>query len=137
MPVEPVIQQSYLVWFLRTLGPGGLFVGLTGLVAFGLTLLVVFRGKGPSTGAALAFIVPMPVLLSVFCVLKGMLASFSVIAVSDTQLKASEVAAGIAETLSLPLFGMLSMAPSYLLAMLFLLGRSIQADASGKASSEP
>ena len=133
---EPFVGQSYLMWFLQTLGLGGLLVALAALTAFVLTLVVVLRGRGTNVGAALVFIVPLPVLVSVFWVLKGMIASFSVITTSNVELKGSEVAGGISEMLVTPFFGLLSMAPSYLLAMFFLFGRSVQAGSTGEASNE-
>ena len=75
MPAEngvPVVGQSYLMWFLQTLGLGGPLVAMAALAAFVLTLVVVLRGRGPNVGAALVFIVPLPVLVSVFWVLKGL-----------------------------------------------------------------
>ncbi len=69
---EPFVGQSYLMWFLQTLGLGGLLVALAALTAFVLTLVVVLRGRGTTVGAALVFMVPLPVLVSVFWVLKGL-----------------------------------------------------------------
>ena len=128
---EPVVVESPFVWFLESLGFGGLMVAAAGLAAFVLTLFVVFRGKGSAVGPALLLIVPLPVLVSVFSVLQGMIVSFFVISHSDNQIKASEVPAAISATLVTPIFGLLSMAPSYVLALLFLVYRS------GKSDSEP
>jgi biopolymer transport protein ExbB len=51
--------------------------------------------------------------------LKGMIASFSVIAVSDTQLKASEVAGGISEALLLTFEGVALSVPAIYFFALF------------------
>jgi len=128
---EPVVVESPLVWFLESLGFGGLMVAAAGLAAFLLTLFVVFRGKGSAVGPALLLIVPLPVLVSVFSVLQGMTASFAVAMHSDAQIKASEITAAISALLVRPIFGLLAMAPSYVLALLFLVYRS------GKSDSEP
>ena len=79
----PVVLESNAGWFLQTLGVGGLVIALTALIAFILTLVVVLHGKRSIAGPALLFIVPLPMLVSIFGVLKGMIASFRVITTTD------------------------------------------------------
>jgi hypothetical protein len=120
--------QSFLMWVVMTLGINSLLIPLCAAVSFGLTILLLVRGKGPSVGPALLFIVPMPLLLSLAGALKGSIASFAVLAMSDVTLKSSEVAAGVSEALLGPMMGLLMMAPSYLAAVIGLLIRSLQAE---------
>lgn len=119
-------HQSFLMWVLTTLGMNAILLPLCAGLAFVLTLLLVLRGKGPLTGTALLFIVPAPLLLGFWGALKGAIASFSVIAMSDVSLKPAEVAGGVAEALLLPTAGLLLTVPSYLLAVIGLFVRSLQ-----------
>lgn len=72
-------------------------------------MLVVQMEKKISMLAVLGTLGPMIGLLGT---LKGMIASFSVIALSDTQLKSSEVAKGISEALILTFEGVLLSVPA-------------------------
>lgn len=118
--------QSYLMWVVTALGINSLLIPLCAAVSFGLTILVLLRGKGPLTGVALLFIVPMPLVLGFWGALKGSIASFAVIAMSDVAVKPSEVAGGVAEALLGPLTGLVLMAPSYLAAMIGLVIRCVR-----------
>jgi hypothetical protein len=105
-------------------------LGLGGLLAFVLTLIVVLRGRGPMAGAALVFIVPIPFFIGLYGAVDGAIASYTIIANSVLQPKPSEIAQGFSLALATPLVGMLLMAPSYALAMFGLMARSL-ADGSG------
>jgi hypothetical protein len=116
------------MWVVTTLGINALLIPLCAAVSFGLTMLLLLRGKGPLAGAALLFIVPMPLVLGFWGALKGSIASFAVIAMSDVAVKPSDVAAGVAEALLGPMMGLLMMAPSYLAAVIGLVIRSLRAE---------
>jgi hypothetical protein len=120
------LPRSFLMWVVRALGPYAIMLPLCALGSFALTLLLVFRGKGSATWAALLLIVPAPMLLGLFGALNGSVASFSVVAMSDVALKTSEVAAGVSAALLLPFAGMLLAGPSYLAATIGLICRSLQ-----------
>ncbi len=79
-------------------------------------LAVVNMEKNISMMAVLGTLGPMIGLLGT---LKGMIASFSVIALSDTQLKASEVAGGISEALLLTFEGVALSVPAIYFFALF------------------
>jgi hypothetical protein len=120
------VPQSFLMWVITTLGINTLLLPLCALVSFLLTLLLVLRGKGPLTGIALLFIVPAPLLWGCFAALKASIASFSVLALSDSSPPPSAIVAGVAEALLLPLAGLMTMVPSYLTAVIGLVVRSFQ-----------
>jgi hypothetical protein len=127
--VEPV-QQSYLGWMVTALGFPYLFLlPLAGLVAFLLALIIVLRGKGAMAAASLILIVHVPLLIGVFAALQGGIASYTVIAMSETTPKPSEIAAGISTALVAPMVGMLLMAPGYATAALGAFIRCLGANA--------
>jgi hypothetical protein len=114
---EPV-RQSYLMWLVAALGwRYMLLLPLAGLVSFGLTLFVVLRGKGAAQVGALLFIVPLPILVGIMGVVDGMIASYQVIAMSDTIPKPSQIALGQSMALVSALVGLMLAVPSYLLAL--------------------
>ena len=132
--IPEAADQSFLMWYLQTLGVGGLMIAAAALVAFTLTMLIVLRGKNMTSGSALMLIVPLPLLAGFFSMLKGMMASFGVIVRANVQITVSEIAAALAETSASLLFAILAMAPSYLLAMGYLFSRSLRADSSDQRS---
>ncbi len=72
--------------------------------------------------------------------LKGMIASFSVIAMSDTQLKASQVAGGISEALLLTFEGVALSVPAIYFFALFrnrVVGDLRDGDAAGRPVPAP
>lgn len=95
--------------------PNGLVAARDGMERVGDTLIVEME-KNISMLAVLGSLGPMIGLLGT---LKGMIASFSVIAMSDTQLKASEVAGGISEALVLTFEGVGLSVPSIYFFALF------------------
>jgi hypothetical protein len=101
---------------------------LAGIVCFALALLLVVRGKGPMSAAALILIVHVPLLIGVFAAIQGGIASYMVIASSESSPKPAEVAAGISTALIAPLIGILLMVPGYSIAAL---GAMIRALAGG------
>jgi MotA/TolQ/ExbB proton channel family len=123
--LEPV-RQSYLHWLCMALGlKYSLLLPLAALLAFILTLIVVVRGKGPLAGAALVFIVPMPLFIGLYGAIEGVIAMYAVIANSTTQPKPSQLANGISMALATLWVGTLLMAPSYVVAMFGLFVRSL------------
>ena len=123
----PVVQ-SKLAWFLNSLGlfyTGALLAA--GLLAFILTIVIVARGRGPLAGAALWFAVTLPLWVGVLGFFDGMIASFTVIAMSEVSPKPSEVASGISTSLVTPLVGLWLMAPSFVVATIGSLIRAMTA----------
>jgi hypothetical protein len=130
LDAEPV-QQSFLNWMITALGyPYVILLPLAGLLSFLLALLIVFRGNGPMACAALILIVHVPLFIGVFAAIQGAIASYTVIAMSATTPKPSDLAIGISTALVAPLVGLLVMIPGYAIAALGALIRSF--DASGE-----
>lgn len=128
MPEAEQVGQSYLGWMLAALGvPYMILLPLAGLVCFLLALILVLRGKGPMAATALILIVHVPLLIGVFAAIQGGIASYRVIAMSETAPKPSEVAAGVSVALFAPLVGMLLMVPGYAAAAVGAFIRAIAA----------
>ena len=126
----PRRQQSFLVWVIGSLGwKYVLLLPVSALFSFVLTAVLVTAGKGKTTGAAVAFAVAIPLLVGIFGLLDGLVASFMVIANSSTIVKPSEWSEGFSTGLVTPLIGMLLMAPSYILATAGLSIRALKGDA--------
>jgi hypothetical protein len=125
---EPV-RQSYLMWLFSALGwKYALLLPLAGLLTFGLTLLLVTRGKGAAQVGALLFIVPLPVLIGIFGVVEGLIASYQVIAASAVMPKPAHVAEGVSMSLVAVMLGMVLATPSFLAATVGLIVRSFIPD---------
>ncbi len=101
MPESEPVQRSLLSWMINALGfPYVIVLPLAGLICFLLALTLVWRGKGPMTATGLILIVHVPLLIGVFAAIQGGISSYTVIAMSPTSPKPSEVAAGISTALS-------------------------------------
>lgn len=135
-----VISQSTQIgmWYLSNMVAFGrpllIFVGL---VAFVLTLNIVKRKSGPQLGTALLFIVPIPVLVSLLGVLIGMNSYLNVAGSGEVGLKAGDLMRWMSTMIVLPIFGLLSMAPSYVLALITLCRPSIHPESMGDVSRKP
>jgi hypothetical protein len=129
------VQQSFLSWIFTALGfKYAILLPVSALVGLVLTLIVVVRGKGPMAGVALVLIIPAPLLIGVFAAIEGGISSYKVIATLPTDPAPGQGAAVISTLLVAPMVGMLLMAPTYILATLGSLFRSLSADP--KVSSE-
>ena len=123
--------QSLISWFASAMGPKYLLLlPLAGLLAFVLILVLVIRGRGWAAAAATVLLVPLPLVVGVFGTVEGMMNSYLVIAMSDVAPKPAAVAEGVSTALVTALFGLLLMAPSYLLAVTGLLVRSFMDERS-------
>ncbi len=130
---EPV-RQSLLFWVFTSLGfPYVILLPLAGFLCFVLTLIVVLRGRGPMAAAALILIVHVPLLIGAFAAIQGGIASYTVIAMSETAPKPSEVAEGISTALVAPMVAMLLMVPGYATAALGAFIRSLVTNADVKS----
>jgi hypothetical protein len=116
------------------LGVYAIVLPLAAFVCFVLTVLVVSRGKGPMAVAALILIVPVPLLIAVFAAIRGAIASYTIIAMSGSAPKPSEVAEGISTALFAPMVAMVLMAPSYAVATL---GAAIRSLLTNGESTKP
>ena len=140
-PVEEVvINQTTLfgMWFLSNMvALGRPLIIFAGLVAFFLTLNIVRRRSTPQVGTALMFIVPIPVLVSMLGVLVGMNSYLNVVGSGEVGLKAGDLMRWISTMVVLPIFGLLSMVPSYVLALIFLCRLSIHPESASDISPKP
>lgn len=120
------VRMSYLEFLFQALGfRYTVLLPAVGLLAFVFVLVLVIRGKGPALTGALLFLVPLPVLLGVFAAIDGMLASFQVIAMSNTAPKPSEYAMGISMSVVSVYLGFLLALPSFVLATCGLVARAL------------
>ncbi len=137
--LELVAQEasnSQLDWIIRTSGLGGLFVVMTSLVVFVLTIVVVIRGRGPIVGPTLVLLLHGPFAMSIMWFLKSLIASFSVLAMSDQAVVSASVwAEALSEALLLPFEALLLTIPSYLVAVIALLVRSLGRSSDGSLES--
>jgi hypothetical protein len=101
---------------------------LSALVSFALILILVLRGKGSAVPAALMLLVPLPIIVGVFGVVDGLMASFQVIARSNAAPTHAMYAQGIYMSLTTFLVGLLLAVPGYLLAVAVTFVRSLLGD---------
>ena len=122
-------QQSYLEFMFNSLGWRYTFLlPLAALVSFVLILVLALRGKGSAVPAALVLLVPLPIIVGIFGVVDGMLASFQVIAMSNTAPRPAEYAHGISMSLMTLFVGILLAVPGYVLAVCATFVRSLVGD---------
>ncbi|WP_237607361.1 MotA/TolQ/ExbB proton channel family protein [Roseimaritima sediminicola] len=124
---EPVAAQSLLGWVLESLGWVYLILLLL-VTLISLTLLVVIlvRGHGAFTAAAIVLLVHAPFLLGLFGAVSGAISSYRLIATSGSTPHPSDLAAGISTALVALLVGMLLTAPLYPVAILGALIRGFK-----------
>ncbi len=131
---EPV-RQSFLSWIFTALGfPYVILLTLAALLSFAVALIVVVRGRGPMATAALVLVVPMPLLVGLFGAIQGAISSYTVIAMSSTSPKPSDMAAGISTALVAAMVGVAFTAPGYAVATIGAVLRSVLSTA--KATGE-
>ena len=130
---EEHTQQSLLEWTYYALGIRyTLLLPLASFISFVLVLVMVIRGRGAWVGPALLLILSAPLLLGVFAAIEGLVMFYSMIAMSPTAPKPSEIAAGVSTALVAPLVSMLLMVPSYLAAAIGCFIRALLEPASQK-----
>lgn len=107
-------QQSILAMLLSTLGPYAWLIGGMGGVCFLLMIVIVVRGRGPGSFAAIVLLANAPFLIGLFAGLQRAMMSFITIAQSSVTPKPSELASGYMAMLVGPLIGLAFTAPAYL-----------------------
>lgn len=117
-------SESYAMWVVRSMGTIGVLTLGAGALCFVVTLLVVIRGRGPFACAALVLLVPIPFLIGLYGMGSSLIASFQVVSYAEVSPKASEIFAGLTESLVNPMLGLVVMVPSYLVATLGSIIRS-------------
>lgn len=120
-------QQSFLMWMIQALGIFGLIVPVLALAIFLGACVVVATSRRPAVIAAYLAFVPLPFVISVMGFLKGIVSSFSVIAMAGVTLKGSEIAGGVSESALVLYVGLISTLPSYLVVAIGLFVRTVTA----------
>ena len=123
--LAPRVQQSGLQWMLSALGFDLVFLLAAAALAFGLVLVLLLRGKGSAMVGAVILVVPLPLFIALSIVLRGVVASGSVIAVAEAVPQPHQIFGGIAESALLLQVGLLHTAPSFLLGTIGLIVRSL------------
>jgi len=122
---EPA-RQSILSWMFQSLGiMYGTAIPLSGLVVFLGACLVVALSRRPAVIAAYLVFLPLPLLIGVLGSVHGLIASHSVIAMSDVAPEPAAVAAGISTALFSTLAGMIVSFPSYFVLSIGLFLRTL------------
>lgn len=131
----PLAQQtSYLVWMYQALGIRHSFLlPASAILAFVLVLLVVLKGKDSTIGPCLVLIVPLPLLVGMYAMFDGLVASFQVLSASQVAPKPAEIFEGLAMSSVAPFLGMFLALPSYFAAVLGLLIRTLGPERPSKA----
>lgn len=122
--------KSNLWWFIETMGLTGLIVILLGLAIFIAVCLVVAKSRKTSTIAAYLVLLPLPTFITVLGQLKGIIASLSVLALSETHLSNQDIAGGLAENAVSIFIALLVTLPSYLVLTYGLLASTRSSSAS-------
>jgi hypothetical protein len=125
---QPAAPMSYFQWVMTSLGFFGVAIPLLGFAILAGAFVVVTVNRRPAAMAAYLLFVPAPLFVALFALAKGTVASFSIVALSDIELKQSELAGGLAESGLLLVAGLLATVPSYLVVAIGLFIRTLQAD---------
>lgn len=123
-------QTTELGWILNSVGNVSTFAALAvGVGLFAGACLLVNRRKAPAVLASYLTLLPLPALISLCGTMKGMIASFTVIAASETvQPTMADFAGGLAASLLSLLLAILISFPTYLLLTINLLVRTARSE---------
>lgn len=128
MTNDAPVRHSYLSWMYEALGMQySVLLPLAGLICFVLALILVVRGKGPMAAAALILIVHVPFLIGIFAAVQGIIASYSIIAMSIVAPRPSDLAQEYSTALFATLVGIAMMVPGYSVAAVGALVRALVA----------
>ena len=125
---HPPVGESYISWLIQSLGFFGFMTLLAGATVFTGACLVVALARRPAVIASYLVFLFLPLVLSIIGALKGCVDSFAVVAISGTELKQSEIIAGLGETLLMPLIALTVTLPSYFVIAIGLFVRTLRAD---------
>lgn len=125
---QPPVPESFALWVVRCLGLFGFLALLIGVVIFVGACFVVARARRPAVIASYLVFLVLPLLLATLQVLKGNVASFSVLARTGAELTQSQINSGVAQSLLLPFVALTVTLPSYLVIAVGLFIRTLRAD---------
>jgi hypothetical protein len=136
MPPEYDPPPTLLEWYIQSLGwMYTLLLPLSALIAFVLTVALLVFGKGRFTGAALLFIVPLPLLLGMLGTVDGMITSLQVIDSRTSAIPSYEVAYAASSSLATAVVGLWLTVPNWLLATVGLFIRALLRDPTEPVAS--
>ena len=125
---DPVMQQSLLMWYVSALGfKYALLLPVAGLFSLLATLLIVIRGRGPFVAGGLMLAVAAPIFIGLMGTVEGAVSAYRIIAMSSITPKPAEMAEGMSMALATLQVGVFLAIPSFALAALGSLVRSLTA----------
>ena len=117
---------STLTWMIQSLGSlTSVMVLVSGALIFGGACYLVATKRRPAVLAAYLVLLPLPVLIAFCGIVKGMISSFSVLAMADIVVTQRDWAGGVGGSLVEIFFAMLITAPSYFTLAFGLLLRTL------------
>lgn len=123
------VQQSMIVWYVRSLGlVNSVLLPLAAMICCLVALFIVVRGKGSLAGAALVLVVHVPFMIGLYAAFGGLINVFAVIAMSANPVKPSELAEGFSTSVVAPQVALLLTVPLYAVAIFGSLIRSLVSD---------
>jgi hypothetical protein len=118
--------RSLAGWILDHFAWTEIFVLLSGLVILWGACKLVSRRRPAAALAAYMVFLPLPLMIAICGILKGMVSSFVVLATADVPVKTTEWFGGWASLCFSLLFACLVTAPSYFVLAFGLLSRTLQ-----------
>ncbi len=118
-------EEPYLMWFLKSFGLVGLLSLLTGLAVFVGAWVVILMARRPAVIASYLVFLPLPLLFGILGALSSFECTFGVLARADVEIRQSQIFAGLAEALLLPLSALLVTLPSYFVVAIGLFVRTL------------
>lgn len=121
------VEQTFAAWLMMNLGLFGGLAVLVGAVLLVGAVFLVYLTRRPAVIASYLVFLLLPLLISIIGVLKGSVASFAALGMSDMAFKQSALFAGLAECALLLLAALVVTLPAYLVVAVGLFVRTIQA----------
>lgn len=124
--VEPVVQQSFMMWYFTSLGlKYAIVLPCAGLFSLIATLLILIRGRGPFVSSGLILAVSAPVFIGLVGAVDGVVAVYQVIGMSSAQPKPSELAGGVSMALVALQVGVTFAFPTFSIAVIGSIVRAL------------
>lgn len=122
--------QSLVGMMLVALGSYGILISLAATIAFGLALILVIRGRGPFVGVAVQLIAPFPLYVAMIGATHRGISTMHALAISDDP-SPNGINQALLIVLFFPAYGLISIIPSYGVAVLGTLIRGLSEKESG------
>ncbi len=121
-------DQNFLVWLIQCLGLFGMLAVLVAIVLFFGSWIVVFAARRPAVIASYLIFLLLPLLLAIVAALKGLVAAFSVYAMTDTDMKQTHILGLLSEVLVIPLTALMLTIPTFFILATGLFFRTLFAE---------